>query len=373
VIAPDPSLPSPPAEPPRPRRWWNNPLLLLLVLTPGIPEYLTGSSSATLLFVNPLVFAVLFLLNAGLYTAGALLIREAVVRWRKGWASVLLLGAAYGIVEEGLAVHTFFQASGNPVGVLGSYGRLFGVNWMWASGLTVFHAVYSIALPLLILGLVYPQTRGRPLVGRRGLSLAAVAYVADVVLLTAVVGSHPNGAQTVLFLGVVGLLVYLAFRVPAGFLGPRPGRSRSTPLRLGVLGGMWFLLWIVTGSIVPFTAIPPVADAAILAAGEIAILLAVMRGVGSEDAEWTALGFATGLIAVLVPWEILLVVASDPVALVLGGVAVAALWMLRKPVRDRTFGRAGPGRSPALGAARGFGMDLPNGVAFGQGPGGGPP
>ncbi|MCI4327631.1 MAG: hypothetical protein L3K16_08400 [Thermoplasmata archaeon] len=331
----DPQVLPPRPTPTRPR-WWKSPLFLLLLLTPGIPEYLTGSSSATAIALNPAGFALQLALNAALYTAGALLIREAVVRWKKGWASVLLLGAAYGIAEEGLAVHTFFEAGGSPVGILGAYGRLFGVNWVWVSGLTVFHAVYSIALPLLILGLVYPETKGRPLVGTRGLRLAAIAFVADVVLLSILVGSHPDAAQTLFFLAVVGVLVALAYRAPAGLLAPRPGASKTSPTRLAILGGSWFPLWIVAGSILPFTRLPPVLDAAVLAAGELAILGLVGRGIGRDDAEWSALAFATGLIAILVPWEVLLVVASDPLALVLGILSVVGLVLLRPSVRARS-------------------------------------
>jgi hypothetical protein len=353
-VAATPVPPPPTERSSAPRRWWKSPLLLLLLLTPGIPEYLTGSSSITALFLNPAGFALQFGLNAALYTAGALLIREAVIRWGKGWGSVLLLGAAYGIVEEGLAVHTFFQAGGNPVGILGAYGRLFGVNWVWVSGLTVFHAVYSIALPLLILGLVYPETTGRPLLARRGLTVAAVAYLADVVLLSAIVPSHPNLGQTAFFLGVIGLLVLLAYRLPANFLAPRPGPSRTSARRLGLLGSGWFLLWILAGSFLPFTRLPAVADAAILGAGELGILFVLWRGVGAVEAEWSALAFATGLIAVLVPWELLLVVQSDPLALVLGIVSVVALVRLRRPVGARTFGRTGgppvAGPSPPPGA-----------------------
>ncbi|MCI4370840.1 MAG: hypothetical protein L3J81_05890, partial [Thermoplasmata archaeon] len=203
------------------RRWWKSPLLLLLLLTPGIPEYLTGSSSATLLFLNPAAFALFFLLNAGLYTTGALLIRETVLRWGKGWGSVLLLGGAYGIAEEGLMVHTFFQPSGNPVGILGSYGHLWGVNWFWALGLAAFHAVYSIALPLLLVGIVYPETNGHPLVAARGLRLAAVVFLADVGIVGAIAPSRPSFALAVLFLGAIGVLIALAYRLPADFLRPR--------------------------------------------------------------------------------------------------------------------------------------------------------
>ncbi len=69
----------------------SHPLLFLLFLTPGIPEYLSASSQLTLLVISPLLFFGLLLANLGLYGSGVILIREAMIRWRKGWASVFLL------------------------------------------------------------------------------------------------------------------------------------------------------------------------------------------------------------------------------------------------------------------------------------------
>src|SRR5215510_707858 len=86
-----------------------HPLLCLLLLSPGIPEYLTGSSSFAVLTLNPVQFFILLGLNVGLYGPGVILIREAMIRWKKGWASVFLLGFAYAILEEGLDLSTFFN------------------------------------------------------------------------------------------------------------------------------------------------------------------------------------------------------------------------------------------------------------------------
>jgi len=47
------------------------------------------------------------LLLAALYGCGALLVREAWIRWGRGPYAPSLLGAAYGIVEEGLLVKSF--------------------------------------------------------------------------------------------------------------------------------------------------------------------------------------------------------------------------------------------------------------------------
>ena len=104
------------------------------MLSPGIPEDLTGSSAVNAIFLNPIMFLFGIVANLGLYGPGVLLIREAKVRWKKGWATVLLLGAAYGILEEGIALSTLFNPLANPVGQLGIFGHWVGVNWVWTAG-----------------------------------------------------------------------------------------------------------------------------------------------------------------------------------------------------------------------------------------------
>ncbi len=61
-----------------------------------------------------------------------------MIRWRKGWASVFLLGFAYAILEEGLALRTLYNPLAGPVGILGYYGHWLGVNWVWTVGLFPF-------------------------------------------------------------------------------------------------------------------------------------------------------------------------------------------------------------------------------------------
>jgi probable HAF family extracellular repeat protein len=59
------------------------------------------------------------LVLTALYGSGSILIRELSLRWRKGWPSILALGAAYGIVEEGLMVKSFFDPNWVDLGTLG--------------------------------------------------------------------------------------------------------------------------------------------------------------------------------------------------------------------------------------------------------------
>ena len=76
------------------------PILVLLFFTPGLIEYVSGDTSLALLVFSPPIFLFELLMNVGIYGPGVLLIREASIRWNKGWASILLMGLAYGIVTS---------------------------------------------------------------------------------------------------------------------------------------------------------------------------------------------------------------------------------------------------------------------------------
>ena len=160
-----------------------HPVVCLLLLSPGIPEYISGSSPTSAIVLNPLMFGFQLVANLGLYGPGVLLVREATVRWKKGWATVLLLGAAYGILEEGVALSTLFNPDASPVGKLGTYGHWLGVNWVWVAGIIPVHMIFSISLPILLLGLAVPRTRGESLLSRRGVRVVSVVLAVDVAFL----------------------------------------------------------------------------------------------------------------------------------------------------------------------------------------------
>lgn len=81
---------------------------------------------------------------------------ERKIRWKKGTVSLLLLGAAYGILEEGILVASFFNPVWPDVGVLGVFGRWLEVNWVWAVKLTIYHAIVSFTIPIMLVELAYP-------------------------------------------------------------------------------------------------------------------------------------------------------------------------------------------------------------------------
>lgn len=65
----------------------------------------------------------MFIFLGSLYGSGVLLVRDYARRWNKGWRSILLLGAAYGIIEEGIPVRSFFSPTWKDLGTLATYGH----------------------------------------------------------------------------------------------------------------------------------------------------------------------------------------------------------------------------------------------------------
>jgi hypothetical protein len=310
------------------------PVLALLLLAPAIPELLTGSTPVTLLVVNPLQFLISFAGDIGLYGTGALLIREYAVAYRKGWASILLLGAAYGIAEEGFAVHTFFQPSGNPVGLLGSYGHYAGVNWLWALGLTVFHATYSIALPILLARLWFPEVKEARWLDRGSIALVAGVYLFEVALFSYVVGHGPNPGVLALFLGIVLALLLLAAWAPKDLLSVRPGPRRIGKVGLVLAGTLEFDAWIVVLILAGTGRVPAFAAAFVVLFANLGALTVVLRRVGTEALERSEYYFAVGMFLVLFAWDVV-VEFSIPGILAVSALFVYLLYRLHRTLLGR--------------------------------------
>jgi len=283
-----------------------HPVLLFLAFTPGIPEYLSGSTPTAALVYAPGGFLLFLALNLGLYGPGALLAREAFVRWRPGWAGAILLGAAYGLLEEGTALSTLFNPHASVVGSEGFYGHFAGVNWVWTVGVLGIHIVYSVGVPILLLGLALPETRGRSLLSDRQIPVAVAIYAADIGVLVFATQYFRTAPGLLLGAALVAVLLYVVTRrLPHGSLDPGVHGPRS-PLWTFFLMGLAFypILLLVPGLGNAFSVWPPATMAVeIFLAG--ALFLLVRRQIGSTGNEAAltvlALGallplFASGLL-----------------------------------------------------------------------------
>jgi len=143
------------------------PFFTLALLSPFIAEILFGatplSRSASL---PPLLL---------LYGGGAVLIRELARRTSRPWTTILFLGAAYCLIEEGIVMQTLF--SPDLFGAAACGARFGGVNWVWTEELLGYHAVWSIAIPIALAELCFPKHRDQPWLGRTGVIVALFCYL----------------------------------------------------------------------------------------------------------------------------------------------------------------------------------------------------
>lgn len=146
----------------------------LLLVAPWMAEVSWGGIPAA-----DVALLVVFL--SPLYGAAALVIREWARRTGRGWPSMLLMGAAFGLMQCGLIDQSLFNPSygrydfQHPLHVPGlHFSLLFFLSFV--SG----HALISIAVPIALVEGTSPQKE--PWLGRVGTGIAVAAYVVASVL-----------------------------------------------------------------------------------------------------------------------------------------------------------------------------------------------
>lgn len=208
-----------------------SPAIVLFFLAPAIGELLSGSAPPAEFF-NPIGL----LLLSSLYGSGALLLRELKIRWKKGYVSLFILGAAYGVIEEGLMVKSLFDPEWMDLGVLGVYGRWREVNWVWSEWLIIYHAIFSIVIPVTLVELAYPDRRNeRWLNDRKLLSVGVLLCAVTIfgyVFLTAYRPPTPQYFSSAVF---VGALFLLAWKIPYE-TGKNGSLEPWKPTRLALIG-----------------------------------------------------------------------------------------------------------------------------------------
>lgn len=145
----------------------------LALLTPLIAELSFGST--------PVRFAYLLLLWLPIYGAGVLLIRELVVRTGRWWPSIVLLGVAYELAEDGLGLqaltsdHLYHAADWAP--------QIFGFNVAYWVLNIIYHVVFSVVIPIFLVNVLYPKFKDRPYLKKGGVAWVTLFAIIGVALL----------------------------------------------------------------------------------------------------------------------------------------------------------------------------------------------
>jgi hypothetical protein len=170
---------------------------------------------------------------------------------------------AYGVLEEGIEVQSWFNfTSTSPAASYHHYGEFFHTNWLWAINLTMYHAVISITLPVVMAELFFPKIATRPWLGPKGrigfsLLLAIVTIGVGLLAVLANAGyTHPPVLPYLLAIGIMLILFVIGSNVPIHL--PKRTATRPAPrlwtVRLSLFGltlGNFLLVDIGRGLHIP--------------------------------------------------------------------------------------------------------------------------
>lgn len=322
------------------------PAFVLVLMTPLVAELLSGSTPLS----QPIVLAFLVPIYLPLYGAGVLLIREMVRRTGRGWPSILLLGAAYGLIEEGFASQSLFNPTLYHAADWGA--RILGINGVFTEAVIVIHAVWSAAIPILLTELLFPGQRTTPYLKRFGLVVTFICYVLGVALLWLIARvSFAAGYEAPPILPGLAVLAALALAVVAlGVLprkAPQPKLQANAPrpwvifLVISISGFTWHTL-LFLWHIQPLFSDWPLVLAPILGTVVIAGGIAWLVNRWSQASDWNdrhILALASGavichtLVGLLDPTH----TTADRIGLAILGLAMVGLltWFAMR-VHNRT-------------------------------------
>ena len=211
------------------------PILTLLLITPFLTELLSGNIPPSKFF-NPLGFLLLATIGYGF---PVLLLREIACRNRMGVPGMICLGLFYGIINEGILAKTFYLAQGVPINLFDGYGYVAGICIPWAIFISVWHAFHAFLYPVLIAYYFFPAHREEPWLSRKG----ALWLAAPTVLILTLNFFGHNKARGpgqvphfVLMLLAMGLLAWVATRIPRSAILNDEKSFRLKPALMGVLG-----------------------------------------------------------------------------------------------------------------------------------------
>ena len=218
----------------------------LFFVAPLVAEYLLGDFAVT--FLSPLIML------APLYGGGALLIRELARRCGRGWPTMLLLGCAYCLIEEGYTTQTLFNPNAFGMHLLApAWIPALGIGAWWTLFMLNVHPFWSIGVSIALVEGLFPSRAGTPWLGKTGESVVAVIFAIAIYANTAFSIHHYHFVASAAQFTVTGivcvLFVVAAFLVPANLAHTRPGAAPSpwlTGLAAFLLGFVVFLAPVFT-------------------------------------------------------------------------------------------------------------------------------
>ena len=147
-------------------------VITLFFVAPLVAEYLLGDL--------PLKLLTALIVLAPAYGGGAVLTRETARRMGRGWPTMLMLGAVYTLIGEGLVSQSLF----NPDYMQKHWHLLYpayipalGIGGWWTLFMFNLHTFWSMGVSIALVEAIFPAEAEAPWLGRVGDSVVALVFV----------------------------------------------------------------------------------------------------------------------------------------------------------------------------------------------------
>jgi hypothetical protein len=147
-------------------------VITLLFVSPLVAEYLLGDL--------PLKLLPVLIVLAPAYGCGAVLIREIARRRGRGWPMMLMLGAAYALINEGVVTQSLFNHDYLKMQMHlldHAYIPTLGIGGWWTLFMFNLHTFWSMGASIALVEGLFPAEAEAPWLGLLGDSFVAVAFV----------------------------------------------------------------------------------------------------------------------------------------------------------------------------------------------------
>lgn len=147
-------------------------VIALFFVSPLVAEYLLGDL--------PLKLLAALIVLAPAYGGGAVLIRETARRAGRGWPTMLMLGAAYTLIGEGLVTQSLFNHDYLKMHMHlldHAYIPALGIGGWWTLFMFNLHTFWSMGVSIALVEALFPAEAETPWLGRVGDSVVAVVFL----------------------------------------------------------------------------------------------------------------------------------------------------------------------------------------------------
>jgi len=147
-----------------------------------------------------------------------------------------------------LMVKSFFDPAWVDLGILGTFGRWLDVNWVWTEMLIIYHAVFSITIPIVLVELAYLERENERWISNRSLkvfiALLVVVTAIGFLFLTSYAPPLPHYLLTIL---AMSLFIYIAYKLPTEKEKVESKNGKSKFLYIAGLAGtaaFFLIFWL---------------------------------------------------------------------------------------------------------------------------------